>query len=79
MIQENFVLKSICKIALCYTFVLRYLYDIVPKVFDGVSDRNTPVTRMFPRPVFAESIRINPKEWKEWIAVRFEVLGCDGE
>ena len=61
------------------TYLLRYLHDIVPKVFGGVSDRDTPVTRMFPRPVFAESIRINPTEWMDWIAVRFEVLGCAGE
>ena len=53
-------------------------------MFDGVIDRNTPVTRMFPHPVSAQSIRINPTEWNGypeygWIALRFELLGCDGE
>ena len=34
---------------------------------------------MFPHPVFAESLMIHPTEWYELIAVRFEVLGCDGK
>ena len=39
---------------------------------------------MFPRPVSAQSIRINPTAWYYadyggYIAVRFEVLGCDGK
>ena len=34
---------------------------------------------MFPHPVSATHIRINPTAWYGYIAVRFEVLGCDGK
>ena len=55
------------------------VFNCFTQDFDGVSDENTPVTRMFPHPVFAESIRINPTAWNVEIALRFEVLGCDGK
>ena len=62
-----------------FFFLLILNFNCFIQVFDGVSDSNTPVTSMFPHPVSAESIRINPTEWSGWIALRFEVLGCDGK
>ena len=62
-----------CILNICFHYTITLL-----QVFDGISDKNTPVKRMFPDPVSAESIRIHPTAWHGWIAVRFEVLECDG-
>ena len=31
---------------------------------------------MFPKPVAARCIRINPRAWQGHISMRFDVLGC---
>ena len=51
----------------------------VSKVFNGNSDRNTPVTSMFPVPVLTTFVRIKVIEYEVLAAARFEVLGCDGK
>ncbi|XP_072030012.1 uncharacterized protein [Amphiura filiformis] len=48
-------------------------------IFDGNTDRNTHVTSMFPSPVEAKSIRIQPTAWSGHICTRFELLGCQGD
>ena len=53
-----------------------YLYTIDLKVFQGNSDGNTPVARMFPEPVMARFITIFPTAWHLNIGLRFELLGC---
>ena len=46
------------------------------RYFDGNTDGNTIVTSIFPRPVTANFVRINPYEWGSHIGLRFELLGC---
>ncbi|EEC02351.1 hemolectin, putative, partial [Ixodes scapularis] len=46
-------------------------------VFSGNFDSSTPVTSVFPKTVSARYIRIVPVTWKNWIALRLEVLGCE--
>ncbi|XP_072030010.1 uncharacterized protein [Amphiura filiformis] len=48
-------------------------------VFDGNTDRSTPITSMFPSPVEAKSVRIQPTAWYGHISMRFELLGCEGD
>ena len=46
------------------------------RVFDGNSDEDTTVTRMFDAPVQARWIQIEPVAWHGDICLRFELLGC---
>ncbi|XP_042143020.1 hemocytin [Ixodes scapularis] len=48
-------------------------------VFSGNFDSSTPVTSVFPKTVSARYLRIVPLTWKNWIALRLEVLGCEHE
>ncbi|XP_072017679.1 uncharacterized protein [Amphiura filiformis] len=45
-------------------------------VFDGNIDRDTIVTNLFPSPVQATMIKIQPNEWYTVISMRFDLLGC---
>ncbi|XP_072041305.1 lactadherin-like [Amphiura filiformis] len=45
-------------------------------VFDGNTDQNTVVTKLFPTPVKTSYIRIVPIAWNGHISLRFELLGC---
>ncbi|XP_072041633.1 EGF-like repeat and discoidin I-like domain-containing protein 3 [Amphiura filiformis] len=45
-------------------------------VFDGNTDQNTVVTKLFPTPVKTSYIRIIPTAWNGHISLRFELLGC---
>ena len=60
-----------------------YYFDMyltfILKIFIGNKDRNTPVTSMFTIPLSARFIRINPTDWRNVPAMRFEVLECAGE
>ena len=49
------------------------------QVFEGSSDRNTPVTHLFYEVVRLLHIRIQPVKWHVNIAMRFELLGCVGK
>ena len=48
------------------------------QIFEGNTDRDTIVTRLFPQPVRAALIRIRPTAWNYAICMRFELIGCDG-
>ncbi|XP_072043402.1 uncharacterized protein [Amphiura filiformis] len=47
------------------------------QIFEANSDRNTPVTQLFDRPVRARYVKLRPMEWVGMICLRFELLGCD--
>nr|XP_042904159.1 uncharacterized protein LOC107439698 isoform X4 [Parasteatoda tepidariorum] len=47
-----------------------------PITFIGNTDNDSPVTNVFPHTVSAQLIQIIPKDWKEWISLRAEILGC---
>ncbi|XP_071792048.1 retinoschisin-like [Asterias amurensis] len=49
------------------------------EIFDGNTDSNGIVERRFFEPVFAVKVRIVPIEWNDFIALRFELLGCKHE
>ncbi|XP_071175832.1 uncharacterized protein [Mytilus edulis] len=44
--------------------------------FKGNDDENTPQSNMFDCPVIAKCIRVNPLEWSNRIALRFDLIGC---
>ncbi|XP_052818316.1 adipocyte enhancer-binding protein 1-like [Mya arenaria] len=46
------------------------------KTFAGNTDPDTVVTSMLPSPVTALCVRINPVTYKDWMSMRFEILGC---
>ncbi|XP_072017380.1 uncharacterized protein [Amphiura filiformis] len=46
-------------------------------VFDGNTDRDTIVPRLFPSHVRATVIRIQPIQWHNHISIRFDLIGCD--
>ncbi|XP_071806159.1 retinoschisin-like [Asterias amurensis] len=46
------------------------------QIFNGNTDNNGIVDRRFFEPVLAVKIRIVPVEWNNFIALRFELLGC---
>uniref|UniRef100_A0A061QFX2 Putative hemolectin n=1 Tax=Cupiennius salei TaxID=6928 RepID=A0A061QFX2_CUPSA len=45
-------------------------------IFPGNYDSGTTVITYFNRPIRAQFLRIHPVFWENWIAMRFEVLGC---
>ncbi|XP_072041309.1 EGF-like repeat and discoidin I-like domain-containing protein 3 [Amphiura filiformis] len=45
-------------------------------IFDGNTDQNTVVTKLFPTPVKTSYIRIVSTAWNGHISLRFELLGC---
>ena len=51
-------------------------YFLPYQIFRGNTDRNTKKTNIFPKPVTARCIRINPRTWKSYVSMRFDVLGC---
>ncbi|XP_072016885.1 uncharacterized protein [Amphiura filiformis] len=46
-------------------------------VFDGNTDKDTVVTRLFASPVRATMIKIQPIEWYGHICMRFDLIGCE--
>ena len=47
------------------------------KQFQGNTDSSTPVTNLFPEPVFARYVRIVPTDFHSSISLRVELKGCD--
>ena len=52
---------------------------LYPKVFDGNTAMNTPVTATFPYVIMATKIKVRPTEWVTYIAMRLEIRGCPGK
>ncbi|XP_078606444.1 uncharacterized protein LOC144879090 [Branchiostoma floridae x Branchiostoma japonicum] len=50
--------------------------DLSDKVFDGNSDRTTPVTHLLDSPVVTKHVRFVAETWHGYICMRVEVLGC---
>lgn len=48
-----------------------------PKVFRGPVSSGQRVRSIFPRPVEARVIRVNPVSWNKKIAMQLEPVGCD--
>ena len=46
------------------------------KVCDGNINSQDIVESLFDEPVLAVKVRIVPLEWNDFIALRFELLGC---
>ncbi|XP_063867870.1 uncharacterized protein LOC135104399 [Scylla paramamosain] len=51
--------------------------DAYAKQFQGNTDSSTPVTNLFPEPVFARYVRIVPTDFHTAISLRVELKGCD--
>ncbi|KAM6446565.1 coagulation factor V isoform 3-T3 [Liasis olivaceus] len=47
------------------------------KVFTGNINSNGHVKHFFKPPIFSQYIRVIPKTWNEYIALRIELFGCD--
>ncbi|XP_072024687.1 uncharacterized protein [Amphiura filiformis] len=47
-----------------------------PKTFAANTDINTIVNITFSVPITTRYLRIVPTDWKVWVALRFEVIGC---
>ena len=60
----------------CYPLPLAQCHFVPYQIFTGNTDRNTKITNIFPEPVTARCIRINPRTWKSYVNMRFDVLGC---
>ncbi|XP_072016894.1 uncharacterized protein [Amphiura filiformis] len=73
----------VTKFKVLYGFdALEWMYIQLPSnqthmVFDGNTDQNTVVTKLFPSRVRATVIRIQPIEWQLHICMRFDLLGCE--
>ena len=51
-----------------------------PQLFTGNSNtgnRDTVVTNEFDWPIAARFVRVYPQSWLNWVAVRWELYGCD--
>lgn len=57
-----------------YSYVLDE--DHQPKIFRGPIDNQEVVTSIFPHPIEAKYIRINPNTWQNEIALNLQILGC---
>ncbi|CAL1296415.1 unnamed protein product [Larinioides sclopetarius] len=44
--------------------------------FTGNADQDSPVINVLPETVEAQYIKIVPTDWKNWISLRAEILGC---
>ncbi|XP_071959436.1 uncharacterized protein [Antedon mediterranea] len=44
--------------------------------FDGNVNWNTAKTTLFPNPIYARVIRINPRSYVGYTCIRFDILGC---
>ena len=53
---------------------LRHFY--IFQVFPGNSDPDTIVTNMFECPIITRCVRLNPISWKNFISLRFDIIGC---
>ena len=54
--------------------------DSCPQLFTGNSDtgnRDTVVTNDFDWPIAARFVRLYPQSWLHWMAMRWELYGCD--
>ena len=55
---------------------------VVPKIFTGNTDQNTPVTNDLPSPgsyIEARFIRVHPQEFRANMCMRFEFYECVGK
>lgn len=46
------------------------------QIFHGNTDATEVVLNRIPQPVLARFVRIRPQTWKNGIALRFELYGC---
>jgi hypothetical protein len=44
--------------------------------FDGNTDTNTVVENEFQTEVRAQNVRIDPTDWNNYVAMRFDLGGC---
>lgn len=44
--------------------------------FPGNTDAESPVINVLPMTVEVQYIKIIPTDWKNWISIRAEILGC---
>ena len=54
--------------------------DSCPQLFTGndpTLDLETVVTNEFDWPIAARFVRLYPQSWLNWVALRWEVYGCD--
>ncbi|XP_026826604.1 hemocytin isoform X2 [Ooceraea biroi] len=49
-----------------------------PRIFRGSVDKIQPVEQRFYQPIEAKIVRINPLTWHNGIAMKVEILGCQG-
>lgn len=56
--------------------ILLLLISLSPQVFHANADATEVVLNRIPQPVLARFLRIRPQTWKNGIALRFELYGC---
>ena len=47
------------------------------QTFTGNVDRSTQMTNTFSTPLVARFVRLHPASWRNWISLRWELIGCD--
>ncbi|CAH1796015.1 unnamed protein product [Owenia fusiformis] len=48
----------------------------VDAIFDANADQNGVVENVFPKPVRAQIVRLEPQEWFQKISLRWDIMGC---
>lgn len=61
---------------LCTKIKLLLLISLSPQLFHANADATEVVLNRIPQPVLARFVRIRPQTWKNGIALRFELYGC---
>ena len=52
------------------------VFDVFLKNFAGNLDDNSVKKNTLHEPIIAQYVRINPKQWNNFIALRVEFYGC---
>jgi len=63
-------------------FIINVSVHVVPKMFTGNTDKNTPVYNDLPSPgkyIEAQYIRVHPQEFRANMCMRFEFYECVGK
>ncbi|KAL9982723.1 hypothetical protein ACROYT_G004806 [Oculina patagonica] len=60
----------------CYGQKLDGFCEPIDQVFVGNTDKNTPVSRTFTKPIYARFVRILPLTWYSRNCMRLELYGC---
>ena len=68
----------ICGKFLWVKIVYLLIISTIIKIFTGNNDANTEVTNLFTSPVLATLVRVYPETFDNYVSMRMELLGCEG-